>query len=322
MPDLRRIVVAAGGNALLRPGEEGTPSEQFRNADRLARSLIPTIRKGHQLLLVHGNGPQVGNLLLRMEESATKVRPLPLDFCVAESQGEIGYVLEQALTNRLRRSQLEPSVACVLTRVVVDAEDPAFDKPTKPIGPFLTRYRAGLLRREGKHVVEDSGRGYRRVVASPRPIKVRGVETVRTLLAKGLVVIAGGGGGIPVIETERRGDRGVDAVVDKDYTAGLLAREIGAHTLVILTDVDQVYLGYNTAAQKGLSHLSPNEARGYLEAGEFPPGSMGPKVTTAVEFVEETRGEALITSARALAAALRGSAGTWVRGAPRLPFRK
>jgi carbamate kinase len=314
------VVIAIGGNALLPPGEDGTRAQQLRNAERLARALIPLARRKERILLIHGNGPQVGNLLLRMEESVTKVPPLPMDFCVAQSQGEMGYLLEQALRNRLRSARLQMPVASVLTQVEVDADDPAFAKPTKPIGPFLSRYRARLLRREGKAVVEDSGRGYRRVVASPRPRHVLGLETVRMLLDRDLLVIAGGGGGVPVVRTARRGHQGVEAVIDKDYTAGLMAVELGASLLAILTDVDQVFLRYGTPERKGLRKLSVNEARSYLEAGEFPPGSMGPKIETAVEFVESTGGEALITSAARLAAGLAGRAGTWLRPSNRLPF--
>jgi carbamate kinase len=314
------VVIAIGGNALLRPGEDGTRAEQVRNADRLAKALVPMVRRQDRVLLVHGNGPQVGNLLLRMEEAATKVPMLPLDFCVAQSQGEMGYLLEQALGNRLRKEGLEPRVACVLTQVRVDGDDPAFAQPTKPIGPFLSRYRAALLRREGKAVVEDSGRGYRRVVASPRPLEVLGMDTVRLLLDRGLLVIAGGGGGVPVVDTPRRGYQGMEAVIDKDYTAGMMAAELKAGLLAILTDVDRVYLGYGTAGQKGLKTLSVNQARQYLKAGEFPAGSMGPKVQTALEFVESTGGEVLITSAPRLGAALAGRSGTRVTPSQRLPF--
>ncbi len=309
-----------GGNALLPPGQDGTQVQQLRNAERLARALMPLIRKQQPLLLVHGNGPQVGNLMLRMEESVTKVPPLPLDFCVAQSQGEMGYLLEQALVNRMRRDKLEMPVTCVLTQVRVDPDDAAFAQPTKPIGPFFNRYRAGLLRREGKAVVEDSGRGYRRVVASPRPQEVLGLEAVRLLLDRGGLVIAGGGGGVPVVRTARGGLQGVEAVIDKDYTAGMMARELGAGLLVILTDVDRVCLNYGTKEQKGLKTMSVNQARAYLEAGEFPPGSMGPKVATALEFVEATGGEALITSVPRLAAALAGRSGTRFTPSNRLPF--
>jgi carbamate kinase len=309
-----------GGNALLPPGQDGTRAEQLRNAGRLARALVPLLRKKERLLLVHGNGPQVGNLMLRMEESVTKVPPLPLDFCVAQSQGEMGYLLEQALLNCLRRDKLDRPVACVLTQVRVDPEDPAFEQPSKPIGPFLNRYRAGLLRREGKAVVEDSGRGYRRVVASPRPQEVLGLEAVRLLLDRGGVVIAGGGGGVPVVRSARGVLQGVEAVIDKDYTAGMMAREVGAGLLAFLTDVDHVYLKYGTKEQKGLRTISVNQARAYLEAGEFPPGSMGPKVETALEFVQSTGGQALITSAARLAAAMAGRAGTRFTPSNRLPF--
>jgi carbamate kinase len=238
---------------------------------------------------------------------------------VAQSQGEMGYLLEQALVNHIRREKLEMPVACVLTQVLVDPDDPAFEQPTKPIGPFFNRYRASLLRREGKAVVEDSGRGYRRVVASPRPQQVLGLEAVRLLLDRGGLVIAGGGGGVPVV-ANARGQQGVEAVIDKDYTAGMMARELGAGLLAILTDVDQVCLDYGTAQQKELRTMSANQARAYLDEGQFPPGSMGPKVETALEFVESTGGEVLITSIPRLAAAMAGRSGTRLTPSNRLPF--
>ena len=307
----RLAVVAFGGNALLRQGEDGTLAEQARNAQRLARSLAPLVRRRWDLVLVHGNGPQVGNLLIRMEEASTKVPPLPLDCCVAQSQGEIGYLLEIALTNRLRSAGLDRRVTTLLTRVTVDAEDPAFREPAKPIGPFLSRYRANLVRREKRAtVVEDAGRGYRQVVASPRPQEVSGLAAVRRLLEEGYVVIAGGGGGIPVVTGKRGAYEGVEAVIDKDYTAGLIARELRADVLAVLTDVDGVYLNFGRRNQRFLERLAVADARRYLSGSQFPAGSMGPKVEAAVDFVERTGGEALITRPEGLLAALAGRAGT------------
>jgi carbamate kinase len=309
----RLAVVAFGGNALLRQGEDGTQAEQARNAQRLARSLVPLIRRRWDVVLVHGNGPQVGNLLIRMEEASTKVPPLPLDCCVAQSQGEIGYMLEIALTNRLRAAGLDRPVITLMTRVMVDAEDPGFQEPAKPIGPFLSRYRANLVRREKKAtVVEDAGRGYRQVVASPRPMEVSGLPAVRRLLEEGFVVIAGGGGGIPVVAGARGAYQGIEAVVDKDYTAGLIARELRADVLAILTDVDGVYLNFRRRNQRLLERLSISDARRHQNAGQFAAGSMGPKVEAAMDFVERTGGEALITRPDRLLAALSGRAGTRV----------
>ena len=282
----RLAVFAFGGNALIRHGEDGTQKEQVRNARTLARSLVPLLRRRWGLLLVHGNGPQVGNLMIRMEEAITKVPPLSLDLCVAESQGEIGYLLELALVNRLRAVHLDRQVVSMLTRTVVDADDPAFRRPTKPIGPFLSRYRANLLRREKRStVVEDSGRGYRKVVASPRPVRVMGLDAVRHMLDEGYVVIAGGGGGIPVTATPSGELRGVEAVIDKDFTAGTMALDLGAERLIILTDVENVYLNFGRKNQKVLNRMTVSEARRHLAAGQFPEGSMRPKVETAVEFV-------------------------------------
>lgn len=314
------LVVAFGGNALIRHGEDGTQAEQQRNAARLARALVPLLRQRWQMLLVHGNGPQVGNLMLRIEESVTKVPPLSLDFCVAQSQGEIGYLLETSLVNRLRAARVARAVVSVLTHVRVETDDPAFGLPTKPIGPFLSRYRANLLRRERKQtVVEDSGRGFRQVVASPRPVEVLEIDPIRRLLADGFVVIAGGGGGIPVAEFGRGELRGIEAVVDKDYTAGLLARDLEAERLAILTDVDQVYLHYGRKHQRPVPRLTVTDARRFLASGQFPPGSMGPKVETAAAFVERTGGEAIITRPDLLHAALRGKAGTRVVSDPATP---
>jgi carbamate kinase len=307
----RLAVVAFGGNALIRLGEDGTQAEQERNARRLARSLVPLLRRRWDLVLVHGNGPQVGNLLIRMEEAITKVPPLSLDYCVAQSQGEIGYLLELALINRLRGAGLDRRVTTLLTRVVVDPSDRAFAAPTKPIGPFVSRYRAGLLRRERRTaVVEDAGRGWRQVVASPRPREVRGLGAVRRLLEEGYVVIAGGGGGIPVSPAARGDLVGVEAVVDKDFTAGLIARELRADLLAILTDVDHVFLNFGKRNQRAVDRMTVADARRYLAAGQFPAGSMGPKVETATEFVERTGGEAVICRTARLPAAARGKAGT------------
>ncbi|MGD8377019.1 MAG: carbamate kinase [Acidobacteriota bacterium] len=305
------VVVAFGGNALIRHGEDGSQAEQVRNAARLARSLVPLVRRRWDLVLVHGNGPQVGNLLIRMEEAVTKVPPLSLDYCVAQSQGEIGYFLEMALVNRFRSAGVDRRVTTLLTRVVVDPEDPAFGAPSKPIGPFLSRYRANHLRKEKRGaVVEDAGRGYRQVVPSPRPKEVRGLSAVRRLLEAGYVVITGGGGGIPVA-TGTRGDlQGLEAVIDKDFTAGMIARELRADALAILTDVDHVYLNYGRKNQRGITRLAVKDARRHLEAGQFPAGSMGPKVETAVEFVERTGGEAFICRPTRLRMALQGRAGT------------
>lgn len=306
-------VVAFGGNVLHPPDERGTQREQLRNARRAARRLVALVRQGYRLLVVHGNGPQVGSILIQMEEASTKVPPFSLDVAVAMSQGSMGYMIGLALQNGLARLGQPPRVVCVLTEVVVDENDPAFLRPTKPIGPFFTAYRASVLARKKRWtIVEDAGRGYRRVVASPRPREVLNLEAIRALLDRDYVVIAGGGGGIPVVRTERGLLRGVEAVVDKDYTSGLLASRLGADLFVILTGVPRVALHYNTPHQRWLDRMSVAEAERYMQEGHFPPGSMGPKVEAAIGYLRSGGRSVLITSIDELPRALRGESGTRV----------
>jgi carbamate kinase len=309
----RLALVAFGGNALIRRGEEGTQTEQIENSDRLARRLVAVLQSGYGLLLVHGNGPQVGNILIQVEEAVTKVPPVSLDVCVAQSEGGIGCLLERSLINRLRASGIRKDVVTLISQVVVDRSDPGFRNPSKPIGPFYTRYRAEyLMKRQGWLMVEDSGRGYRKVVASPRPREILSLEAIRDALRRGSVVIAGGGGGIPVTRSEEGKLKGIEAVIDKDRTAGLLAAKLQADLFVILTDVDRVYLNFGRTDRLPVEVLGAAEARRHLEDGQFPAGSMGPKMETAVEFVEETGKEVLITSVEKLKDALAGRAGTRV----------
>jgi len=317
----RLAVVAFGGNALIKKGQEGTQWEQIENARETARSLIPILREGYQLVVVHGNGPQVGNILIQVEEAVTKVPPLSLDLCVAMSSGSIGYLLELALLNELRRSRLRRSmgVLTLITEVVVDQNDPGFRRPTKPIGPFYPRFRADfLMHNRGWSMVEDSGRGWRKVVPSPRPLEVIQKDAIRRAVEDGGIVIAGGGGGIPVYRTRQGELRGVEAVIDKDYTAGLIASELEADLFVILTGVDQVAVQFGKPDQKGIRRMDVHEARRHQADGQFPEGSMGPKIRAAIEFVEKTGRNVLITSGPRLAEAVRGRAGTHVvAAAPR-----
>ncbi len=311
MPRKRLAVVAFGGNALIRKDQEGTQWEQLENARETARSLLPVIRDGYDLVIVHGNGPQVGNILIQVEEAVTKVPPLSLDVCVAASEGSIGYMLEVALLNELRRQRVRRGVVTLVTEVVVDQQDPGFRRPTKPIGPFYTRFRAEfLIHKQGWTMVEDSGRGWRKVVPSPRPLEVVQMEAIRRAVETGHIVIAGGGGGIPVYRTRQGELRGVEAVIDKDYTAGLIAAGLEADLFVILTGVDQVSLNYGRPDQKGVRAMDVREARAHQSEGQFPEGSMGPKVRSAIEFVEATGRDVLITSSRRLTGAVRGRAGT------------
>ncbi|HEY2940763.1 MAG TPA: carbamate kinase [Gaiellaceae bacterium] len=298
-------VVALGGNSLMRPGERGTAAEQRANLREAFAALRPLLADP-ELVITHGNGPQVGNELLRHERAADEAPPLPLYLAVAQTQAEIGALIE---------SELEPvagrPVACLLTHVRVAEDDPAFAEPTKPVGPFYDEARARELERErGWVVVHDAGRGWRRVVPSPAPLEVIELGSVRALLESGAIVVACGGGGIPVA---RRGAHlaGVDAVIDKDRASALLARQLSADRLVILTDVSAVYRNFGTAGQEELRELGVDDADALLP--ELAAGSIGPKVEASVDYVRATGHEALITSAAALDEALEGRAGTRIR---------
>ena len=317
----KRAVLAFGGNALIRPGEDGNQKAQVRHAESLARILVRILRRGYDLVLVHGNGPQVGNLLIQVEEAVTKVPPVSVDVCVAQSEGSIGYILSRALRNELTRAGMHKGVSCLLTEVIVDAKDPANRKPTKPIGPFYTSYRASYLKKNSHwDMVEDAGRGHRRVVPSPRPLKVLGMEEIRAGLQRGDVVIAGGGGGVPVVQEKSGLLKGIEAVIDKDFTASLIAVELVADILIILTDVEAVSLNFGKKNETVLSKLSIREAARWLRYGHFPPGSMGPKIEAAIEFISATRNPVLITSLPKAVQALRKNAGTWIMP-PRLNKR-
>lgn len=306
-------VVAFGGNALLTPDDEGTMEEQRRHAEEAAGWLVDLARSGHDLVIVHGNGPQVGQVLIQMEEGATKVPPGSLDLAVAATEGSMGFLLEVALRNRLRAEGVAAEVATLLSLVVVDPDDAGFREPSKPVGPFFPRFRARALEREhGWTMVEDAGRGWRKVVPSPRPLEILGLEAVRELLRRGRLVIAGGGGGIPVVRGADGTIAGIEAVIDKDRTAALLARELRADLLVILTGVPCVMRDFGRKKARPLPVLSVRAARRLLAQGQFPPGSMGPKIESAVEYVEATGRRALITDIEHLAAALRGEGGTVV----------
>lgn len=302
-------VVAFGGNALIMEDEPGFQEDQLAHADELAEVLLPFLDDGWRLLLVHGNGPQVGNALIRVEESVTKVPALSLDACVAETEGSIGFFLELALRNALAARGIDDGVATVLTPVEVSPDDPGLTAPTKPVGPFYSRYRADyLVRMFDWDLVEDAGRGYRRVVPSPRPTRVLNADHVRALLDRARVVVAGGGGGIPV--TRRDGRLvGVEAVIDKDYTAALLAEAAGAEMLLVLTAVNHVSLDYGKVSERPLSRVTVSEAERLAREGHFPPGSMGPKIDASIGFARRG-GTVLITSVPALPRALEGQAGT------------
>jgi carbamate kinase len=293
-------VVALGGNALLRAGDRGTAAEQRVRIRKTCAALGPLLLG--DVVLTHGNGPQVGNELLRQERAAAEVPPLPLYLAVAQTQAEIGALIATEL------AAVGRPAACLLTHVVVAEDDPAFESPSKPIGPFYARSDARTLEQErGWTMVEDAGRGWRRAVPSPAPLEVVELELVRALLAAGAVAIACGGGGIPVVRRNGRLD-GVDSVVDKDRASALLAVALGAERLVILTDVPALQLGFSTPAEEPIPALSATEAEALLP--ELPPGSMGPKIEASVAFARATGGEVLITSPDSLADALAGRTGT------------
>ncbi|MEN6312019.1 MAG: carbamate kinase [Acidobacteriota bacterium] len=304
-------LVAFGGNAMLPDNQKGLQSEQMRNAARAAELMVHIVRKGYELIIVHGNGPQVGNLLIQMEEAANKIPPYSLDVCDAMTEGSMGFMLERALVNELRRRSIDQEVASLVTQVVVDRDDPAFGRPTKPVGPFYSKFRGEQLAREkGWTMVEDAGRGYRKVVASPKPIDVVPKGIISQLVESGRLVVAAGGGGIPVIINGNGLFEGVEAVIDKDYAASLLAREVKADLFIILTAIERVFLDFGKPEQREAPVLTVEEARKHLADGQFPPGSMGPKIRAAVEFIEAGGHEVLITKDSHLKAALLNRAGT------------
>jgi carbamate kinase len=309
---MRTALVAIGGNSLIRAGEKGTVAEQLANARRTAHALIALIRDGFHLVITHGNGPQVGAQLLRSERASDQVPGQTLDVCGAATQGEIGYLLAQALRDELAEAALELPVAAVITQTLVSAEDPAMQRPTKPIGPFYSRADAEERRRTlGWQVVEDAARGYRRVVPSPEPIDIIELPIIKTLIAQGALVVACGGGGIPVIRGPQ-GLQGVEAVIDKDRASALLAAELGVDLFVISTDADCVYLDYKRPGQRPLPRATASEMERHYRNQQFPPGNMGPKVESALRFLRDGGKEVIITSYEYLQDAVRGTAGTHI----------
>ncbi len=307
---MKTMLLAVGGNSLIRAGEKGTIAEQLANAQRTAAQIVGLIHAGYRIVLTHGNGPQVGAALLRSERGASQVPGHPLDVCGASTQGEIGYILEQSLQSELRQAGLHLPVTSVLTQSLVSADDPSMQHPSKPIGPFYSRADA----EERKHllgweIVEDAARGYRRVVPSPEPIDIIELEVIRDLVEQGVLVIACGGGGIPVVWRNER-LQGVEAVIDKDRASALLASRLGVDLFVISTDTDYVYLDYKKPTQRPLRRVGADELEEYWRAGHFPPGNMGPKIESVLQFLHGGGKEAIITSCRNLCPAVVGCAGT------------
>jgi len=313
MTRMGRMVIALGGNAIQRPGQRGSVEEQIANIGRSLDGIVRMLAAGWSVALTHGNGPQVGQMLLMVEAARGQVPELPLGICVADTEGALGYLIQQAVLNRLRQERRPLPVVTIITQVVVSATDPGFTRPTKPVGPFLRRDEAERFSRErGWAITEDAGRGYRRVVPSPRPLAIVEGEAIRRLLEAGAVVIAAGGGGVPVVEEPNGELRGVDAVVDKDLASAVLARGIGARRLVMLTGEPFVFLDYGKATQRPLPALSAQEARRWLAEGQLPPGSMVPKIEAALEFLAGGGRAALITSIEGFTAAVNGQGGTWI----------
>jgi carbamate kinase len=300
-------LIAVGGNALIAEHERGTIAEQFANATAIARQVASLAKEGWRIVVTHGNGPQVGFILRRSElvNGQAFIPSLTLDMAVADSEGGVGYIVSNTLVNALGRLGMQDRAVCVLTQTVVDPEDPAFQHPSKPIGSACSVEEAERHRRvDGWQLVEDAGRGYRRVVASPRPVRIVEVEAIRTLLGAGLVVVAAGGGGIPVVEAEPGVYRGVEAVIDKDLASAYLGASLGLAVLAITTGVDQVAVQYRKPDQRNLGRVRLSEVRRYLAEGEFPEGSMGPKIRAAIEFLERGGEEVVITSLSCLEEAL------------------
>jgi len=289
-------VVALGGNAILDASDDGSFETQLKKAKEACRQLLTILHRGYQLILVHGNGPQVGNLLIQFEKARDVIPVPPLDVAVASSQGLLGHMLEISMRSALEEERIQREVAAVLTQVIVSQDDPAFASPTKPIGPFYTEEEArAFMKTEGWHMVEDSGRGWRRVVCSPQPRKILEMNTIKHLAENDTVVIACGGGGTPV-NYLTDSVVGTEGVIDKDATAALLAYNVGAELFIILTGVNKVCLDYGKPGQQDLDVVNLAKAKAYLEQGQFPAGSMGPKIASAVEYVEKGGRETIITS--------------------------
>jgi len=301
-------VIALGGNAILPAGQAGTIYEQFAITRTTMAQIAELVAAGRNVVMTHGNGPIVGNIVLRNEAMRDTIPPMPLGICVADSQGGIGYMIQQVLRNALRRAGIAREVVTLVTQVRISPDDPALDNPTKPIGPFYTKEEADVLAREhGFRMVEDSHRGYRRVVPSPRPLEIIEEGVVEQLIERGSIVVTVGGGGIPVVVKDGMLD-GVEAVVDKDYATAVLARDLGAERMIVVTNVDAVYRHFGTPQQEAIAHLSVDEARSLLD--ELPEGSMGSKIRAAVDYVSASGGIAVITRPEDILRAVAGAVGT------------
>ncbi|NGX56307.1 MAG: Carbamate kinase 1 [Candidatus Anoxychlamydiales bacterium] len=306
-----KVVIALGGNALLRAGEKGTLEEQLKHVDETAIHFLNMIKEGYSIAVTHGNGPQVGNILLQNEYSKDKIPSMPLDVCGAMSQGFIGYMLQRLTFNEIQKGSHDIKVVTLLTQVLVDKNDNAFKNPSKPVGPYYTKEQSEKLAKENNWtMMEQIGKGYRRCVPSPEPIGIVEEFSIKKLFEDNVIVIACGGGGIPVIKHENNMLEGVEAVIDKDRTACVLAKTIKADVLMILTDVEKAYINFHKPNQEALHNITITEAKKYLAEDQFGKGSMGPKVEAAIRFVEMGGKKSIITSLEKALEALNGKTGT------------
>jgi len=306
-----KLVVALGGNAIRSPYGGGKFEDQFKELEIFAKSFKKIVKKNYKIVITHGNGPQVGDILLQQDISKDYVNPLPLSVCDAQTQGQIGFMIQQSLLNSFKKVGIKKEVVTLVTQILVAKSDLAFKNPTKPIGPFYTPKEAQEFRKKGIPMKEITYRSFRRVVASPKPKEIIEVEAIGELVEQGMIIIACGGGGIP-ITVDKGKYKPIDAVIDKDLASSLLARTIGADIFLILTEVKNVFLNFGKPDQIPLNSLNLEQAKKYLKEGHFPPGSMGPKVEAAIEFVESTGKKAIIAHLRDFSLALVGRAGTQI----------
>lgn len=308
---MKVAVVAFGGNALMDFSGKSSYAEQIAKAEKMCGEILSLFDLNYQFVITHGNGPQVGNLLMQQECLAETIPPMPLDVCDAMTQGQMGYMIEQSLRNTLAKNGMKKSVVSLVTQVVVSGDDPAFQNPTKFIGPFFKKEEGAALEKErGWQIKEDSGRGWRRVVPSPKPIDIVEKDEIREMVRKNFIVIACGGGGIPVLRDKKGKLKGVAAVIDKDFAAERLGSLIGAELLLLITSVSQVAIAYGTPEQKNLREVTLKEAERYYAEGHFPPGSMGPKIEASIKFLRSGGKKTIITSLEGIGAAIRGEGGT------------
>jgi carbamate kinase len=312
---MKKIVIALGGNAIKQWNQEGSAGEQLENLRRSCSHMMKIVKRGYPIVITHGNGPQVGNLLIQQERSVREIPPQPLDVCDAMTQGQIGYMIQQTLVNELKDAGINRDVVTLITQVMVDKEDPGFLNPTKPIGLFYSKIQKEKYGKHRGHVfqkVEMKGERYRRVVPSPNPLQILEDKVIKSLFESGVIVIASGGGGVPVILDDEGHIRGIEAVIDKDLAGEKLAESVGADRLMILTEVDQVYLNFGKKEQKGFRTLRLEEAKKYLGEGQFPAGSMGPKIEACIRFIEYGGEKAIITCLECADEALEGRGGTQI----------